>query len=86
MVKKAPLLIDKWLRLVGFHGIALPPFGVYILSERLSSDRLIRHEMTHWQQYQRMGVVKFYALYLWYSIRYGYRGNPMEKEARDAEA
>lgn len=85
MIKKAPFLIDRWLRLFGFHGITLPPFGVYILLERLSSTRLIRHEMAHWQQYKRMGVVRFYALYLWYLIRYGYRNNPMEKEARNAE-
>ncbi len=45
---------------------------------------LIRHEMCHREQYKRMGVFKFYALYLWYSMRYGYWNNPMEIEARKA--
>ena len=85
MIRPAPPLLRWWLKLTGFRGIALPPLGVYILEESLWDDRLVRHEMAHWAQYQRMGLVKFYALYIWYSIRFGYRENPMEKEARDAE-
>ena len=85
MIKPAPFLIDRWLRLTGYRGITLPPFGVYVLTTSLSDERLIRHESAHWRQYERMGAVKFYALYLWYLIKYGYWGNPMEKEARDAE-
>ena len=80
--KPARGLIRAWLRLWGFHGIALPPWGIFILAERLADDRLIRHEQVHWAQYQRMGAVKFYATYLWQVIRYGYRNAPMEREAR----
>jgi hypothetical protein len=80
--KPAPLLIRAWLRLWGFHGITLPPLGIYILAEHLHDDRLNRHERIHWAQYQRMGAVRFYATYLWQVLRYGYRNAPMEREAR----
>ena len=74
-----------WLRLTGFGGICLPPFGIYILAERIHSERLVRHEQAHWAQYERMGFMGFYVTYLWYTIRHGYWNNPMEVEARGAE-
>lgn len=78
--------IVRWfLRTTGFAGICLPPLGIYILAEHLTSERLIRHEQAHWRQWQRMGTVRFYATYAWQVLRYGYRGAPMEIEARAAE-
>jgi len=78
--------VIRWfLRTFGFGGITLPPWGVFILPERLHQGWLVRHEQAHWAQYQRMGVVLFYAAYIWYTIRHGYRNNPMELEAREAE-
>ena len=56
-----------------------------MLVERINDERLIKHEMKHWEQYQQMGFFKFYLLYAWYSLRYGYTNNPMEIEARKAE-
>jgi len=76
----------RWfLRTFGYGGITLPPFGIFILVERLGEDRLVRHEQAHWAQAQRMGVMRWYLTYIWYTIRYGYRNNPMEIEARAAE-
>lgn len=82
MIKPAP----KFLRLIlrKFDAITLPPFGIYVKEERMNNEGLIRHEMCHWEQYKRMGAVKFYVMYLWYSMRYGYYNNPMEVEARKA--
>ena len=74
-----------WLRLTGFGGVCLPPFGIYILAERMDNERLVRHEQAHWAQYERMGFLGFYLTYLWYTIRHGYWNNPMEVEARGAE-
>jgi hypothetical protein len=71
--------------MTGYAGITLPPFGVYILSERLSDQRLVRHEAVHWDQAERMGVVTFYVRYLWLLARHGYQNHPMEIEARHAE-
>lgn len=83
--RPAPHVIRWFLRTFGYGGIALPPLGVFILAERINEAPLVRHEQAHWAQYQRMGVVKFYAAYLWGLARYGYRNHPMEIEARDAE-
>ena len=78
-------LIRWFLRTFGYAGIVLPPFGVYILVEHLTSERLLRHERVHWEQYQRMGALRFYAAYLWGLLRNGYWNHPMEIEARRAE-
>ena len=76
----------RWfLRTFGYGGICLPPVGIFILTERINEAPLIRHEQCHWQQAQRMGIVRFYLTYAWYTIRYGYRNNPLEVEAREAE-
>ena len=83
--KPARGLIGWVLRRTGFHGVALAPWGIYILPEHLSGERLIAHEQQHWRQWQRMGTVKYYATYLWQVARYGYRNAPMEMEARNAE-
>ena len=82
MLKPAPHLIRWFLKTFGYGGITLPPFGIYILAERLDEEELVRHENVHWSQYERMGALKFYALYLWYNLRYGYHNNPMERHAR----
>ena len=72
-----------WLvRRTGFAGVALAPWGIYILPEHMYSDRLIAHEQVHWAQWARMGTVRYYATYLWQVLRYSYRNAPMEREAR----
>lgn len=83
-IKTARHLIRWILRSRGFAGVTLPPFGIYILDERMQDDRLIRHEQAHWRQYERMGAVRFYVTYIWQVLRYGYWNAPMEIEARDA--
>ena len=76
----------RWyLRLTGFTGITLPPFGIFLLRERFNDERLRRHEAVHWEQAQRLGVLRFYGLYLWYLLRYGYKRHPMEIEARQRD-
>lgn len=46
--------------------------------------RLLRHEMAHVKQWQR-NPVGFPFRYVWNHFRYGYRDNPYEVEARNAE-
>jgi hypothetical protein len=82
MIYPARHIVRWFLLTFGYGGITLPPFGIFILSERINEDQLRRHELVHWAQYERMGAVKFYATYLWYNLRYGYVNNPMEVEAR----
>jgi hypothetical protein len=80
--KPAKGLVAWVLRRTGFAGVALAPFGIYILAEHMYSDKLIAHEQVHWQQWQRMGTLRYYATYLYQVLRHGYYNSPMEKEAR----
>ena len=77
-------LVRLFLRATGYAGICLPPFGIFILPERLEDPALVEHERCHWRQAERMGTARWAITYLWYNLRYGYRGNPLEKEARAA--
>jgi hypothetical protein len=77
----------KWvLKATGFGGVTLPPWGIFILPERINEPDLRRHEEVHWAQAQRMGIVKYYLTYLWQVLRYGYHDAPMEREARGVDA
>ena len=53
--------------------------------ELLSNIPYLRHEVAHVLQYHREGWFGFLAKYLWLSLRFGYRQNPFELEARDAQ-
>lgn len=55
-------------------------------AELLHNERWLRHELKHVEQYQKLGFFGFIFRYLWYSIRDGYYKNPLEVEARLAEA
>ena len=85
VIRPARGLVRAYLQRTGFAGITLPPWGVYVLASRIGDERLARHELAHWRQYERMGAVRFYATYLVGLLRYGYRRHPMEIEAREAE-
>ena len=78
-MKPAPFLIAWLLTKLGKQAITLPPWGMYCLP---GCEYLLPHEQVHWQQYERMGALKYYIVYLWYQVRYGYEKNPMEIEAR----
>ena len=43
---------------------------------------ILRHEMVHWSQYQRMGFFGFYSTYISEYKKYGRKYGPMEVEAR----
>jgi hypothetical protein len=83
-IKPARHLIGWFLRTFKFTGITLPPWGIYLREDLMGDEELRRHESVHWAQYERMGALTYYVKYLWLSLRYGYRNNPMEVEARGA--
>ena len=74
-----------WLRFTGFKGIALFWGVAYVLPGWETNERLIKHELEHLEQMKRDGKFRFAFQYLWRSFRYGYRNNPYEIEAREAE-
>lgn len=54
-------------------------------SEILRNLPYLRHEVAHVLQYKREGYVRFWLKYLWYSLRFGYKQNPYEVQAREAQ-
>jgi hypothetical protein len=82
-VKPASGLLLRWMRRTRWAGLALPPLGAWV--EDISSERMVRHERRHLQQAQEVGVLKWYVLYAWYTLRHGYWNNPFEVDAREAE-
>lgn len=44
---------------------------------------LYKHEQAHIEQVKRDGRFKFICKYLYYNIKYGYKNNPYEVEARE---
>jgi len=42
--RTAPHIVRWFLRTSGYGGITLPPWGVFILAERINETALIRHE------------------------------------------
>ena len=70
----------------GFNGFILPPFGIFIKKEFKDSEDLRLHELVHWNQFQRDGLLPFLFNYIKFQNAYGYDGNPYELEARYTES
>ncbi len=80
---KAHFVKVSWLPLPRrFVAITIAPF---IFHKVPLSEALKRHELVHIEQVNRLGWVRFYVTYLWYSIKYGYDKNPFEIEAKNRE-
>ncbi len=80
------LHVWRWIPTSGAYlAITLPPFGIFMREglEGEAAKRVLGHELIHWEQYRRWGLLGFYWRYLWWAARYGYRDNPMEVEARE---
>ena len=84
-VRTATGLIAWYMRRCGFEGWASFWRAVYVLPGYENDARLIRHELHHLHQIERDGLVRFALRYGWWLLRYGYRNNPYEVEARAAE-
>ena len=70
----------------GFNGFIVPPLGIFIREEHRNSRDLVLHELVHWKQYQREGLVKFLINYSIISHKKGYDANDYEIEARYRES
>jgi len=71
-----------WFRIFPGAGVVLYPYVLFKRPPDETPIRLFRHELQHVYQVRREGWWKFYLTYLWYLLRYGYRNNPYEVEAR----
>jgi hypothetical protein len=74
-------------RLAGMDGpAAAVTLGrtIFVQSDVRLSDRLLRHELAHVAQWRRQPLT-FPWRYVLEHVRHGYRDNPFEIEARNAE-
>ncbi len=83
-MKKPKIYYIRWI-MPPYRGITIPPFGIFIRKDHKNSKRILNHELVHWNQYQKMGLIKFYYQYFKEFIALGYDKMPMEMEARYEE-
>lgn len=96
--RKQPNRFIRWLRLffinkdvyknksINVKVAMIDPFFLNILTigkPYTLSESHYNHEACHIEQVRRDGRVKFVVKYLYYNLRYGYRNNPYEIEARE---
>ena len=65
-----------------YNARTIPPFGIYVSAEQKDNKKILEHEMEHWKQYQRDGLLAFMFKYAKENIFNGYDGNKYEIEAR----
>lgn len=73
--------IVKWLPF-GLRGMTIPPLGIFIKNGYQNDNLLLEHETIHWKQYERYGLLGFYAKYFGELLKNGYADNALEIEAR----
>lgn len=71
-----------WLKKLGVAGVVIWPRVLFGRDPGDIPQWLFRHELEHVYQILRVGPLRFYFSYFLYSLRYGYRDNPYEIEAR----
>lgn len=76
--------IVRVLFLMGYVAFTCP-FNkkVYYKNKEILNNKLIKaHEEVHLKQIDENGKIKFSLKYIYYLLRYGYKNNPYEVEAR----
>ncbi len=86
---------NSWLAKLGAiklkHATCAMVIGNTIHLYKISSTEftnnlsLLRHEVEHVKQWNKIGFLFFPIQYIWFSVKYGYYNNPFEIEARKAE-
>jgi hypothetical protein len=69
----------------GFNAMTIPPLGIFVTRNQSGNDALLNHELVHWNQYARVGLIPYFFGYMVQRLRYGYDKMPMEQEARSNE-
>lgn len=85
MTRTASGLILIYMKACGFHGWTSFWNVVYMAPGFEEHAALLRHERKHLEQMQRDGKLMYMVKYTYYLLRYGYRQNPYEVDARAAE-
>jgi len=85
-IKEAKGLSLWLLNLFNFDAWASNWNTIYIRKEYINDGNLIRHELTHIKQIEKDGRFWQPIKYMYYLVRYGYKNNPYEIEARANES
>lgn len=83
--KYARIIYVKWV-IPPFRAMTVPPFGIFVKKEFKGNNQILEHDLIHWAQYRRMGLLMFYFRYFIQLIIIGYDTMPMEMEARQNES
>jgi len=65
-----------------YNAQTIPPFGIDIKISERENQRLIAHELEHWNQYKQTGAIIYGLKYCLQRVFYGYDNMPFEIEAR----
>lgn len=68
----------KILKHVGLAGITVKPYLFVVDPE---NKVLVNHERIHYEQQQKIGLVRFVITYWYQCLKYGYTKAPLELEA-----
>jgi len=85
MIKTASGPILWYMKRCGLHGWTSFWGAIYLAPGYKMHQGLIRHERKHLEQMQRDGKLVYLIKYSFWLLRYGYKMNPYEVEARAAE-
>lgn len=80
-----PKIFSRKKLVNNYNGYIVPPFGVFIKESEKDNQALIEHELMHWKQFQRDGLIPFLVNYSKEASQKGYDKNPYEIEARTQE-
>lgn len=69
-----------------FNARTIPPFGIFIKKSQKNNTALLDHELIHWKQFKKLGLIGFYTTYITEHIKNGYDLNRLEIEARNNES
>ena len=69
-----------------YNAQTLPPFGIFINKSQANNKALLEHELVHWRQYQKAGLLPYYFNYTKELVTHGYDKMPMEIAARANES
>ena len=81
-IKKHPKVFYVDWVIPPFRAMTIPPFGIFIKHIYKGDNQILSHDLIHWKQYERMGLLMYYFRYLAQIILIGYETMPMEMEAR----
>jgi len=85
MIRTASGLILLYMKACGFQGWTSFWGVIYMAPGYELHQGLIRHERKHLEQMERDGKLVYLIKYSFWLLRYGYKMNPYEIEARAAE-